>query len=152
VTSRYIPQLSFSFYRHRSIRVDFSGGQITSDAGLLPLRAFDHRHGLPRGLVQRVCDPRNETPTMPTGYARSGFSDSGRSTAGGTARITTNPQPMGELPFPSRAPQAAGCFTRLVYKNLRGTSPGTRRDPAGCRFHRRSHLRAAAAQFFQWWL
>ena len=28
-----IPQLSFSFYRHRSIRADFSGGQITSDAG-----------------------------------------------------------------------------------------------------------------------
>jgi hypothetical protein len=24
-----IPQLSFSFYRHRSIRADFSGGQIT---------------------------------------------------------------------------------------------------------------------------
>src|SRR6266705_842782 len=30
-----IPQLSFSFYRHRSIRADFSGGQITSDADLL---------------------------------------------------------------------------------------------------------------------
>jgi hypothetical protein len=60
VTSRYIPQLSFSFYRHRSIRADFSGGQITSDAGLLPLRAFDHRHGLTRGLAQRVCDPREE--------------------------------------------------------------------------------------------
>jgi hypothetical protein len=42
VTSRYIPQLSFSFYRHRAIRADFSGGQITSDAGLLPLRAFDY--------------------------------------------------------------------------------------------------------------
>ena len=60
MTSRYIPQLSFSFYRHRSIRADFSGGQITSDAGLLPLRAFDHRHGLTRGLAQRVCDPREE--------------------------------------------------------------------------------------------
>jgi hypothetical protein len=36
-----IPQLVFSFYRHRSIHADFSGGQITSDAGLLPLRAFD---------------------------------------------------------------------------------------------------------------
>jgi peptidoglycan/xylan/chitin deacetylase (PgdA/CDA1 family) len=29
VTSRYIPQLLFSFYRHRTIRADFSGGQIT---------------------------------------------------------------------------------------------------------------------------
>jgi hypothetical protein len=24
-----MPQLSFSFYRHRAIRADFSGGQIT---------------------------------------------------------------------------------------------------------------------------
>ena len=60
MTSRYIPQLSFSFYRHRPIRADFSGGQITSDAGLLPLRAFDHRHGLTRGLLQCVCDSREE--------------------------------------------------------------------------------------------
>jgi hypothetical protein len=60
MTSCCIPQLSFSFYRHRPIRADFSGGQITSDAGLLPLRAFDHRYGLTRGLAQRVCDPREE--------------------------------------------------------------------------------------------
>jgi hypothetical protein len=33
--------LSFSFYRNRPIHCDFSGGQITSDAGLLPLRAFE---------------------------------------------------------------------------------------------------------------
>jgi hypothetical protein len=55
-----IPQLLFSFYRHRTIRADFSGGQITSDAGLLPLRAFDQRHGLTGGLAQLVCDPRQE--------------------------------------------------------------------------------------------
>jgi hypothetical protein len=56
-----IPQLSFSFYRHRTIRADFSGGQITSDAGLLPLRAFDQRHGLTRGLAERVCDDRDDS-------------------------------------------------------------------------------------------
>jgi hypothetical protein len=28
--------LTFSFYRHQPVRADFSGGQITSDAGLLP--------------------------------------------------------------------------------------------------------------------
>ena len=55
-----IPQLSFAFYRHRPIRADFSGGQITSDAGLLPVRAFDEHYGLTRGLAQRVCDPREE--------------------------------------------------------------------------------------------
>ena len=46
MTSCYIPQLSFSFYRHRPIRADFSGGQITSDAGLLPLRALISGMGL----------------------------------------------------------------------------------------------------------
>ena len=61
MTSRYIPQLSFSFYRHRAIRADFSGGQITSDAGLLPLRAFDQRHGLTRGLAECVCDDRDDS-------------------------------------------------------------------------------------------
>jgi len=43
MTSCCIPQLSFSFFRHRSVRADFSGGQISSDAGLLALRAFDQR-------------------------------------------------------------------------------------------------------------
>ena len=56
-----IPQLSFSFYRHRAIRADFSGGQITSDAGLLPLRAFDQRHRFTRGLAERVCDDRDDS-------------------------------------------------------------------------------------------
>jgi hypothetical protein len=47
-----IPQLLFSFYRRRPIRADFSGGPISSDAGLLPLRAFDHRYGLTGGLAE----------------------------------------------------------------------------------------------------
>src|SRR4029077_11172969 len=48
-------------YRHRTIRADFSGGQITSDAGLLPLRAFDQRHGLTRGLAECVFDDRDDS-------------------------------------------------------------------------------------------
>ena len=55
-----IPQLSFSFYRHRPIRADFSGGQISSDAGLLPLRAFDQRHKLTLGLAEHVSDARED--------------------------------------------------------------------------------------------
>jgi len=51
MTSCCIPQLSFSFYQHRAIRADFSGGQITSDAGLLPLRAFH--------AVARAADGQN---------------------------------------------------------------------------------------------
>ena len=106
MTSCCIPQLSFSFYRHRPIRADFSGGQISSDAGLLPLRAFDQRYGLTHGLAERVCDAREEERVRHSvlslfrqrlyqiiaGYedandadrltSRSGFSDSCRSTAG----------------------------------------------------------------------
>jgi Transposase DDE domain group 1 len=55
-----VPQLTFSFYRHQLIRADFSGGQITSDAGLLPLRAFDQRHRLTSGLAQLLSDPRDD--------------------------------------------------------------------------------------------
>ena len=53
-----IAQLNFSFYRSKPIHVDFCGGQISSDAGLLPLRAFDQRHGLTVVLAERVSDPR----------------------------------------------------------------------------------------------
>src|SRR5437899_2201117 len=55
-----LPQLTFSFYRHQPIRADFSGGQITSDAGLLPLRAFDERHHLTRDWAESLSDPRQK--------------------------------------------------------------------------------------------
>jgi hypothetical protein len=55
-----LPQLTFSFYRQQPIHADFSGGQITSDAGLLPLRAFDQRHHLTRELAQLLSDPRDD--------------------------------------------------------------------------------------------
>ncbi|PYX11973.1 MAG: hypothetical protein DMG84_22790 [Acidobacteria bacterium] len=53
-----LPQLNFSFYRHQPIPADFSGGQITSDAGLLPLRASDQRHHLTRDWAAGLSDPR----------------------------------------------------------------------------------------------
>ncbi len=56
-----VPQLTFSFHRHHLIRADFSGGQITSDAGLLPLRAFDQRHHLTRDWAACLRDPRQDT-------------------------------------------------------------------------------------------
>jgi hypothetical protein len=53
-----LPQLSFSFYRQGPIRADFSGGQITSDAGLLPLRAFEERRGYIARLAACFTDLR----------------------------------------------------------------------------------------------
>jgi hypothetical protein len=55
-----IPQFSFFFYRNRPVQCDFSGGQITSDAGLLPLRAFDERHHFTHGLAALLSDQRQD--------------------------------------------------------------------------------------------
>src|ERR1700736_553530 len=68
-TQHSLSEHRYSFYRHQAIRADFSGGQITSDAGLLPLRAFDQRHGLTRGLVERVCDDRDDSRVSHPGLA-----------------------------------------------------------------------------------
>ena len=150
-----IPQLSFSFYRHRAIRADFSGGQITSDAGLLPLRAFDQRHGLTRDLAECVCDDRDDARVSHPGLSLlrqrlyqiiAGYED-----ANDADRLRHDPafqiladQPLGilsdhsqlsaggELALAARSPQAAGCFARLVCADLRRTGSQTGRDPAGC--------------------
>ncbi len=53
-------QLTFSFYRHQPVHADFFGGQITSDAGLLPLRALDERDHLTRDLAALLRDPRDD--------------------------------------------------------------------------------------------
>ncbi len=55
-----ISQFCFSFYRRHPIHCDFSGGQITSDAGLLPLRAFDEQHHLTNDWAALLSDPRQD--------------------------------------------------------------------------------------------
>jgi hypothetical protein len=42
------------------VECDFSGGQITGDAGLLPLRAFDEHHHLTCDWAAWLDDPRSE--------------------------------------------------------------------------------------------
>lgn len=54
-----VSQLNFSFYKHKSVRADFSGGQITSDAGLLPLRAWDEQHRYSARLAGCLRDHRD---------------------------------------------------------------------------------------------
>lgn len=50
----------FGFRFQRKVTVDFDGGEITSDAGLLLLREFDARLGLTAGLQKLVVEQRDE--------------------------------------------------------------------------------------------
>lgn len=50
-------QFGFSF--QPKLCLDFAGGTITSDGGLLLLREFDEKLGLTRGLDRAVRDPRD---------------------------------------------------------------------------------------------
>lgn len=59
MTQSVVSQLTFSFYSHQPVRADFSGGQITSEAGLLPLRAFDERCGYTTRLAKCFQDRRD---------------------------------------------------------------------------------------------
>ena len=52
-------QFYFSFHRNRRLVGQFDGGRLTSDAGLLPLRQFDARHGLTRRWAAALGDPRS---------------------------------------------------------------------------------------------
>jgi Transposase DDE domain group 1 len=51
-------QLTFSFLKNRRLTVDFSGGEITSDAGLLLLRQFDENVGFSRRLTAALPERR----------------------------------------------------------------------------------------------
>lgn len=52
-------QTAFSFRDDREIRLGFEGGQITSDAGLVVLREFDHRIGFTERVAACLHDGRH---------------------------------------------------------------------------------------------
>jgi hypothetical protein len=49
----------FGHLNHRKITADFSGGEITSDGGLLLLREIDQRYGISEGLASCFTDHRD---------------------------------------------------------------------------------------------
>ncbi len=57
-------QLAFSFHKNRRLVADFSGGHITSDAGLLPLRQLDHRLGWSEAAGKLLADSREPSKVL----------------------------------------------------------------------------------------
>ena len=53
------PQLTFWNIGRQQVTVDFDGGRIVSDAGLLAVRDFEKRLGVIAGLAARFPDPRS---------------------------------------------------------------------------------------------
>src|SRR2546427_1722503 len=171
-----LPQLNFSFYRHQPIRADFSGGQIPSAAGLLPLRAFDQRHHLTRDWAAGLSDPRQHDRLRHDSLALlrqriyqivAGYED-----ANDADRLRHDPMlqivadqklgdALGSQPTLSRwenAPSARDLvhtndllcqqFIRCVWR----PGPPAWRDSARHRLHRRSHSWPATTQLLQRWL
>lgn len=56
-------QLTFDFYQDRELVADFKGGQITSDAGLLPIRELEERVGWLGECAGLLSDPRDPAKT-----------------------------------------------------------------------------------------
>ncbi len=52
-------QTTFWRIGKQQVTVDFEGGRIVSDAGLLPIRSFEQRLGIIKNLAERFPDPRN---------------------------------------------------------------------------------------------
>lgn len=55
-------QILFDFLPHVSVVVQQHHGQLTSDAGLLPLRQFDQRWRFTEQMVQCLGDPQPDRP------------------------------------------------------------------------------------------
>jgi hypothetical protein len=53
-------QLTFWELGSQQLTVDFAGGRVVTDAGLLPLRLLDKQLGVLTTIAQRLPDPRNQ--------------------------------------------------------------------------------------------
>ncbi len=60
MTKRNPPVCEFSQCQRRRVEVSFDGGEVTSDGGVLLLRAAARRTGMLRDLSRRLTDPRRQ--------------------------------------------------------------------------------------------
>ncbi len=58
MSSQTVEQLNFDFLPHLPVIVQPHEGQLSSDAGLLPLRQFDQRWNYTRRIAQCLVDPK----------------------------------------------------------------------------------------------
>jgi len=67
MSSHSVEQLNFDFLPYLPVIVQKHQGQLSSDAGLLPLRQFDQRWNYTRRFAQCLLDPNSATadPTKP---------------------------------------------------------------------------------------
>lgn len=56
-----LKKLNFGKVKGRNIQVDFNGGDITSNAGILLLKKVDQKLGLTKKLSSLIPDPRNQS-------------------------------------------------------------------------------------------
>ena len=60
MTECYQKSFEFPACKSRKVRVDFNGGEVTSDAGVLLLRQADRKLRLTKNLHHLLCDPRRQ--------------------------------------------------------------------------------------------
>jgi len=60
MTTDYPQQLTFWELDRQQVTVDFAGGRVVTDAGLLPLRLLDKQLGVLSTIAQRLPDPRTQ--------------------------------------------------------------------------------------------
>jgi len=60
VSTDCFSQLTLFPIDQQEVTVDFQGGQVVSDAGLLSLRTFEKKLGIISGLAERFADPRDQ--------------------------------------------------------------------------------------------
>jgi len=69
VTNRTQTTFEFQPLQRRRVEVNFQGGDITSDGGVLLLRQVDHRLGLSEAVARALDDPRRQASCVHEGIS-----------------------------------------------------------------------------------
>jgi len=161
----------FEFQFQAKLALDFEGGEITGEAGLLLLREFDQRLGLTAGLNGLLVDQRDPRyvahPALELLRQRiyqiaAGYEDANDATFlrhDPTLRAVVSPrgEPLASQPTLSRLENAAPWDSIRLFERqglewfwcLWGTAAGGRGNHSGPRLHRRPHPWPAATEFLQ---